>query len=72
MRNYYLGWQLMMTDVEQSIKDALERYYKKFGTPPQIVLVSDKLEEVKLPEELQLVVRVQRVPKNILMIGEEE
>lgn len=66
----FLGWQLRMDDPKQSVSDALERYYKRFGYPPQILLVSDKLEEASLPDGMNLVVKVQRVPKNILMLGE--
>jgi len=72
MRNFYFGWQMDTKNVQQSISDALQRYYAKFGLPPQIILVSDKLEEVPLPENMELIVKVQRVPKNILMIGDSE
>lgn len=67
----YLGWQMNMNDTKQSISDALKRYMDKFGFPPQILLVSDQLEEVPLPENMQIVVKVHRVPKNILLIGND-
>lgn len=69
MNGYYLGWQLRMDELEKSISDALNSYYKRFGYPPQILLVSRKLEEVPVPKNLNLVIRTQRVPKNILMLG---
>lgn len=72
MRNFYFGWQMNMSDTKQSIYDALMRYYTKFGFPPKILLVSDQLEEVSVPAEMKLTIKVQRVPKNILMIGDDE
>jgi len=70
MKNNYLGWQ-MTKDVKQSISDALTRYYEKFGFPPQVLEVSDKLTEVPLPDGMQIVVKVHRMPINILLIGDE-
>jgi hypothetical protein len=66
---YYFGWQIDMKNVNNSVRDALDRYYKKFGLPPQLVLVSDRLTE-KL--DLNLVVQVQHVPANILYIGRHD
>ena len=64
--DYYLGWQMDMKDTKQSISDALKRYYEKFGLPPQILEVSDKfVEDVPIPDGMNLVIRVHRMPINI-------
>lgn len=68
--NYYFGWQLNMQNRNQSISDALQRYYDKFGLPPHIIEVSDQLKEYKLPEGLQLIVNVAHIPMNVLLIGD--
>jgi len=71
MTQSQMGWQLNMKDVGQSISDALQHYIKKYGQPPQILLeVSNKLEEVPLPDGMNIVVQSLRVPKNILFVGE--
>lgn len=71
MNTVYFGWQLNLKDTEQSISDALKRYFDKFGFPPEIMLVSDRLEAVKLHEGMQIVVKTNRMPKNILLLGND-
>jgi hypothetical protein len=71
MKNEYFGYQMNMKDTKQSISDALQSYYKRFGMPPQILEVSDKLQEVPVPDGMKLVVRIHRMPINILLIGDD-
>lgn len=70
----YMGWQLNMKNVPGSLSDGLERYFSKYGRPPQILIeVSPKLENVVLPEGLNIVVRSERILlKNVILITSNE
>lgn len=66
----YRGWQMNpknSTSIE--IQNALQFYIQKNGYPPQILEVSDQLDSVELPEGLQLVTNVVRIPKNVILLG---
>ena len=70
----YRGWQMNMKNpIPQEISLALQNYIHKHGLPEQILLeVSDQLEEVQLPEGLNIVKKVVRLPKNIVYVGVED
>lgn len=55
--------------VRQEISEAVKFYISKNGFPPKILEVSDQLENVELPEGLQIVMSTHRIPKNIILIG---
>jgi len=68
--NTYRGWQC---NPKQSLPDnislALQNHIDKFGIPAEILEVSDQLEKVELPEGLNLVTNVVKMPKNIILVG---
>jgi len=68
----FRGWQTSKGTTQQEISNAVALFIEKYGFPPQVLEVSDKLEQVELPEGLQLVKNVIRVPKNIMLIGVED
>ncbi len=66
-----MGWQLNLKQDDYGIPVALQYYINKYGLPSEILLeVSDKLEKVNLPDDMNIVVKAIRVPKNIIFIGE--
>jgi hypothetical protein len=65
-------WQTSKGTTQQEISQAFQSFFSKFGVPPQVLEVSDKLEKVELPEGLTLVTNVVRIPKNIMFIGTED
>lgn len=67
----YFAWQISMKNINDSVSIALQRYISKYGLPEQILLEkSDKLEEVSLPDGMNIVMRSVRIPKNLILIGE--
>lgn len=59
--------------VSQEISKALQVYIQKHGLPKQILLeMSNQLEEVQLPDGMNIVTKAVRIPKNILLIGVED
>lgn len=71
---WYRCWQMNMKNpIPQEISLALQNYIQKHGLPEQILLeVSDQLEEVQLPEGMNIVKKVVRLPKNIVYVGVED
>lgn len=65
-------WQTGRGTTTQEISSAVQLFIKKHGFPPQVIEVSDKLENVVLPEGLQMVKNIVRIPKNIMLVGEVE
>lgn len=66
----YRGWQVNpKVPFGQEISSALQFYIEKHGLPAQVLEVSDQLPASELPEGLQLVTNVVRIPKNILLVG---
>ena len=66
----YRIWQMNMKNtIPQEISNAVQNYINKMGIPPCILEHSDQLVNVQLPEGLQIVVKAERIPKNILLIG---
>lgn len=65
-------WMPSNQNVSKNVSDAINYYIKKYGNPPQILLeVSDKLvEEILLPDGMNIVVQSFRMPKNIIHIGD--
>lgn len=68
----YRAWQTGKNSTPEEISLAVQNFITKFGFPPSVLEVSDRLEEVELPEGLQVVVSAVRIPKNILLLGSEE
>jgi len=56
----------------QEVSTAVQFYINKYGYPPQVLEYSDRLERVELPEGLQLVTNVVRIPKNMILLGRKE
>ena len=66
----YRGWQVNpKNDFGQEISSALQFYIDKHGLPAQVLEISDQLPASELPEGLQLVTNVVRIPKNIVLVG---
>ena len=59
-------------NITNEISLAIQNHILKMGIPPQILEHSDQLEQVELPEGLQLVTHSVRIPKNILLIGVQD
>lgn len=68
----FRAWQTGKGTTQDEISNAVKIFIEKHGFPPQILEVSDKLEQVELPEGLQLVKNVVRIPKNIMLVGTED
>lgn len=68
----YRAWQTGKSSTPKEISLAVQNFIDKFGFPPSVLEVSDRLEAVQLPEGLQLVTNVVRIPKNIMLVGTEE
>lgn len=69
----FRGWQMNTKNpfpVEVSV--AIQEFIKRYGYPPPVLEVSDQLENVELPEGLQVVVRSVRIPKNEILMGLKE
>jgi uncharacterized protein (UPF0216 family) len=65
----YLLWQMPMKQSPTiEISDALKHYINKHGLLAQIILETS-LEQLELPVELNVVQKLVRIPKNILLIG---
>lgn len=68
----FRGWQFDPKDeLSKSVRDALQNYIDHNGLPEQILLETG-LEEVPLPESMNIVMRSVRIPKNVLLVGEME
>lgn len=67
-RSTYNGYQISLKNISQEVADILQAYTKKYGYPPQILETS--LKDIPLPDGMNLVVRWQQIPKNIILIGE--
>ena len=67
----YEGFQIDLKNTAQEISIALQQYIQKHGLPEQILLESG-LESVPLPEGMNIVVKSERIPKNIILIGSME
>ena len=68
----YRAWQTGKSSTPEEISLAVQNFIDKFGFPPSVLEVSDRLEAVELPEGLQVVVSAVRLPKNIMLAGTEE
>lgn len=68
----FRAWQTGKHSTPEEISLAVQNFIDKFGFPPSVLEVSDRLEAVELPEGLQLVTNVVRIPKNIMLVGTEE
>lgn len=68
----FRAWQTGKNSTPEEISLAVQNFIDKFGFPPSVLEVSDRLEKVELPEGLQLVTNVVRIPKNIMLVGTEE
>ena len=70
----YRGWQCnSKLSLSDNISQAIQNYIAKHGFPAQILEVSDQLgEPVVLPADMQLVTKVVRIPKNILLLGVDD
>lgn len=69
----YRGWQANpKNSFPSEVSTAIQSYINRYGYPPQVLEVSDQLEKVELPEGLQIVKNVVRIPKNIMLVGTEE
>ena len=69
----YRGWQISPKNTfAQEVSNATQFFIEKYGTPPQVLEYSDQLESVELPEGLQLVTNVVRIPKNVILLGRNE
>ena len=68
----YRAWQTGKSSTPEEISLAVQNFIDKFGFPPSVLEVSDRLEAVVLPEGLQIVKNVVRIPKNIMLVGTEE
>lgn len=69
----YRGWQMnLKNSLQDEVQTALQEYLRKHGKPPQILEVSTKLEQVELPEGMNVVVQAVRLPKNIILLGFED
>lgn len=68
----FRAWQTGKNSTPEEISLAVQNFIDKFGFPPSVLEVSDRLEAVELPEGLQLVTNVVRIPKNIMLVGTEE
>jgi len=69
----YRGWQANpKNSFPSEVSAAIQSYMDRYGFPPQVLEISDRLEKVELPEGLQMVVSDVRIPKNILLLGSEE
>lgn len=65
----YTMWQSdSKSATSDDVRQAIDSYIKKFGTPPNIL--ETPLKDVPLPEGM--VVRWINLPKNILLIGKVE
>lgn len=67
----YRAYQLSMRDIPTEIQQALNQYIQRYGQPPQILLESS-LEQVPLPEGMNIVTQAVHLPKNIILIGSIE
>lgn len=63
------GWQTGKASTSEEISQAVQNFIDKFGFPPSVLEVSDKLEKVELPEGMTKVVSAVRLPKNIMLVG---
>lgn len=68
----YRAWQTGKSSTPEEISLAVQNFIDKFGFPPSVLEVSDRLETVEMPEGLQIVKNVVRIPKNIMLVGTEE
>jgi hypothetical protein len=66
-KEWYMGW-VSDKSPQDSVRDAIQRYMKKYGNPPSEILIApeDKLEPM---EGFHFVVRVDPLvcPKNLLL-----
>ena len=69
--NYMLYQMPMKKTPQEDVMDALRYYIQKNGQPPKI-LVETSLEKLELPEEMNVVIKSIRIPKNMLLIGSVE
>lgn len=71
--NYMLYQMPMKKTPQEDVMDALRYYIEKYGQPPGILLEkSINLNQVELPEEMNVVIKSIRIPKNMLLIGSVE
>lgn len=56
---------------QEDVMDALRYYIEKYGQPPGILLETS-LENLELPEDMNVVTKSIRIPKNMLLIGSVE
>lgn len=64
----YEGYQLSDTlSLSENVRQAIEIYIQKHGTPPNIL--ETQLKEVPLPEGMNIVTRWISLPRNILLVG---
>jgi len=69
----YMLWQFNpKNDIVKEVEKAVEYYKQKYGNPPSILMVNPEWKEVKIPDEMNLVLKVYRpVLSNLMWIGEE-
>lgn len=68
----YMLYQMPMKKTPQEdVMDALRYYIEKYGQPPGILLETS-LENLELPEDMNVVTKSIRIPKNMLLIGSVE
>ena len=72
--NTYRAWQCnSKLSLSDNIYQAIQNYISKYGIPAQILEVSDQLDEsIVPPAEMKLVIKVVRIPKNILLLGVDD
>ena len=70
--NTFMLWQFdMKQDLSKEIQKALDYYKQKNGNPPSIIMLNPKWKEVKLPEDMNVVVKSYRpVLSNLMLLGE--
>ena len=68
----FRAWQTGKSSAPEEISLAVQNFIDKFGFPPSVLEISDRLEKVELPEGMQVVVSAVRIPKNIMLVGSEE
>lgn len=57
------------SSIPTNIQNAWQNFFEKFGQPPQVLETAIPLQEIELPEGVQLVISASHLPKNIMLMG---
>lgn len=68
----FRGWQTEGKTLPVEISNAVQKYIQMNGYPPQILEISEQVDQKELPEGLQMVVHAVRLPKNVMFVGTED